>query len=118
VNPIERVLRPVDRYQQRHGWLGFPFAVIRKLGDDKGGALTALVAWNAAFALFPLLLLLVTALGFLLGRNPALQQRALASTLAEFPIIGTQLQQTSTRCAPTASRCWSAWPDSYGAPAA
>jgi YihY family inner membrane protein len=93
VNPIERVLRPVDRYQQRHGWLGFPFAVIRKLGDDKGGTLTALVAWNAAFALFPLLLLLVTILGFLLGRNPALQQRALASTLAEFPIIGSQLQQ-------------------------
>ena len=41
---------------------------------------------------FPLLLILVTTLGFLLGRHPALEQRVLHSTLAEFPIIGDQLQ--------------------------
>jgi membrane protein len=41
---------------------------------------------------FPLLLILVTALGFLLSRQPALEQRVLNSTLAEFPIIGDQLQ--------------------------
>ena len=29
MNPIERVLRRVDRYQQRHGWLGFLFAVVK-----------------------------------------------------------------------------------------
>jgi YihY family inner membrane protein len=92
VNPIERALRRVDRYQQRHGWLGFPFAVVKKFGDDKGGNLTALLAWNGFFALFPLLLILVTSLGFLLGHHPALEQRVLHSTLAEFPIIGDQLQ--------------------------
>ena len=87
VNPIERALRLVDRYQQRHGWLGFPFAVVKKFGDDKGGNLTTLLAWNGFFALFPLLLILVTTLGFLLGRHPALEQQVLHSTLAEFPII-------------------------------
>jgi len=92
MNPIERTLRRVDRYQQRHGWLGFPFAVVKKFGDDKGGNLTTLLAWNGFFALFPLLLILVTTLGFLLGRHPALEQRVLNSTLAEFPIIGDQLQ--------------------------
>ena len=92
MNPIERVLRRVDRYQQRHGWLGFLFAVVKKFGDDKGGNLTTLLAWNGFFALFPLLLILVTGLGFLLGRQPALEQRVLHSTLAEFPIIGNQLQ--------------------------
>jgi YihY family inner membrane protein len=92
MNPIEGALRRVDRYQQRHGWLGFPFAVVKKFGDDKGGNLTALLAWNGFFALFPLLLLLVTGLGFLLGRHPALEQRLLHSTLAEFPIIGNQIQ--------------------------
>src|SRR5512132_4017815 len=92
MNPIEGTLRRVDRYQQRHGWLGFPFAVIKKFGDDKGGNLTTLLAWNGFFALFPLLLILVTTLGFLLGRHPALEQRVLHSTLAEFPIIGDQLQ--------------------------
>jgi YihY family inner membrane protein len=92
VNPIEGALRRVDRYQQRHGWLGFPFAVVKKFGDDKGGNLTSLLAWNGFFALFPLLLILVTTLGFLLGHHPALEQRVLHSTLAEFPIVGDQLQ--------------------------
>jgi YihY family inner membrane protein len=92
VNPIEGALRRVDRYQQRHGWLGFPFAVVKKFGDDKGGNLTTLLAWNGFFALFPLLLILVTTLGFLLGHHPALEQRVLHSTLAEFPIIGNQIQ--------------------------
>jgi hypothetical protein len=80
MNPIERALRRVDRYQQRHGWLGFVFAVVKKFGDDKGGNLTTLLAWNGFFALFPLLLILVTGLGFLLSRRPALEQRVLHST--------------------------------------
>src|SRR4029434_4642797 len=92
MNPIAGRLRRVDRYQQRHGWLGFLFAVVKKFGDDKGGNLTTLLAWNGFFALFPLLLILVTGLGFLLSRHPALEQRVLHSTLAEFPIIGVQLQ--------------------------
>jgi uncharacterized BrkB/YihY/UPF0761 family membrane protein len=90
---LNRTLRRVDRYQQRHGWLGFLFAVAKKFGDDKGGNLTTLLAWNGFFALFPLLLIPVTTLGFLLSRHPALEQRVLHSTLAEFPIIGDQLQK-------------------------
>jgi YihY family inner membrane protein len=90
VNPIEAVLRRVDRYQQRHALVGLPFAVVKKFGDDQGGNLTTLLAWNAFFALFPLLLVLVTLLGYFL-RDPALQQRVLHSVLAEFPILGTQL---------------------------
>jgi uncharacterized BrkB/YihY/UPF0761 family membrane protein len=92
MNLFEGALRRVDGYQQRHGWLGFVFAVVKKFGDDKGGNLTTLLAWNGFFALFPLLLILVTALGFLLSRQPALEQRVLQSTLAEFPISGVQLQ--------------------------
>src|ERR1041384_4202123 len=93
MNLIEGTLRRVDRYQQRHGWLGFLFAVAKKFGDDKGGNLVTLLAWNGFFALLPLLLILVTTLGFLLSRHPDLEQRVVHSTLAEFPIIGDQLQQ-------------------------
>lgn len=92
MNLVERALRRVDRYQQAHGFLGFPFGVVKKFGDDKGGNLTALLAWNGFFALFPLLLILVTVLGFLLASHPAFEQRVLHSTLAQFPIIGDQLQ--------------------------
>jgi uncharacterized BrkB/YihY/UPF0761 family membrane protein len=93
MNLIESVLRPVDGYQQRHTLVGLPLAVVRKFGDDQGGNLTTLLAWNAFFALFPLLLVLVTLLGSFLRRDPALEQRVLHSVLAEFPILGTQLQQ-------------------------
>ena len=33
--------RAFDRYQQRHGLLGFPLAVLQKYGDDQGGYLAA-----------------------------------------------------------------------------
>src|SRR6266581_4865061 len=90
---VDRLLRSVDRAQQRSRWLGFPFAVMRKFGDDHGGALTTVVAYNAFFALFPLLLIVVTVLGFLLGRDSDLQQLLLGSAVAEFPIIGDQVQR-------------------------
>ena len=93
MNPIEAVLRRVDRYQQRHALVGLPFAVVRKFGDDQGGNLATLLAWNGFFALLPLMLMLVTVLGYFLRRDPALQQRVLHSALVEFPILGTQLQQ-------------------------
>jgi uncharacterized BrkB/YihY/UPF0761 family membrane protein len=93
MNSAEQVLRRVDRYQQRHAWLGIPFAVVKKFGDDKGGNLTTLLAYNGFFALLPLLLVLVTLLGYLLGHRPTLEQRVLHSALAEFPILGTQLEQ-------------------------
>jgi membrane protein len=92
MSPSER-LRALDRLQQRNRWLGFPVAVIKKLDDDEAGQLTALIAYFAFVSLFPLLLVFVTLLGFVLEGNPGLQEEILKSTLGEFPIIGTQLQQ-------------------------
>jgi YihY family inner membrane protein len=42
-------------------------------------------------SLFPLLLLLVTVLGFALQDSPGLQQQVLDSALAQFPVIGDQI---------------------------
>jgi uncharacterized BrkB/YihY/UPF0761 family membrane protein len=89
---VQGLLRSVDRVQQRSRWLGFPLAVMRKFADDHGAALTTVVAYNAFFALFPLLLVVVTVLGFLLGRDSGFQQRLLGSAVAEFPIIGDQVR--------------------------
>jgi YihY family inner membrane protein len=89
---VQRLLRSVDRVQQRSRWLGFPLAVMGKFRDDHGGALTTVIAYNAFFAFFPLLLVVVTVLGFLLGRDSGFQQRLLGSAVAEFPIIGDQVQ--------------------------
>jgi hypothetical protein len=36
-NPVERVVRRFDSWQQRHTIIGFPIAVIKKFGGDVGG---------------------------------------------------------------------------------
>jgi YihY family inner membrane protein len=91
VNPAERVVRWLDRLQQDHGPSGFAFAVLKKFGDDRGSSMCALLTYYGFVSLFPLLLVFVTILGFVLGNNPAAQQRVLHSALKEFPVIGTQL---------------------------
>lgn len=95
MNPLERQVRRLDRFQQRHTVLAFPFAVVQKFGNDQAGAKAALVAYYGLFAVFPLLLLLSTILGFVLSGHPKLQQDVLNSALADFPIIGTQLKSAS-----------------------
>lgn len=89
---IER-LHALDRAQQRHAVTSFPAAVIKKFGDDEAGRLAALIAYYGFVSLFPLLLVLVTVLGFVLEGNPTAQQNVLDSALKEFPIIGPQLQR-------------------------
>lgn len=86
-----RSVQAVDAYQRRHRWLGFPLAVIYKFGDDQGSYLTALITYYGFLSLFPLLLLLVTILGFVLQHDPHLQREIVGSTLAQLPIVGSQL---------------------------
>lgn len=88
----ERQIRRVDRFQQRHVVVGFPWAVVQKFGDDQAGSKAALMAYYGLFALFPLLLLLATVLGFALSGDPALRDRLINSALGGFPVIGDQLR--------------------------
>jgi YihY family inner membrane protein len=85
-------LKAFDRFQQRHVGLGFAFAVWKKFSDDQAGRLAALIAYYGFFALFPLLLLLVTVLGFVLEGNASSQNAILDTALAKFPVIGPQIK--------------------------
>jgi YihY family inner membrane protein len=91
VNPLERILRRVDGTQQRIGPLAFTFAVVKKFGDDRGGLLCAMLAFYGFLSIFPLLLLLVTVLGFLGGGPHSLAHRIEASAFAQFPLVGSKL---------------------------
>ncbi|MFI6449207.1 YihY/virulence factor BrkB family protein [Kitasatospora sp. NPDC050543] len=93
MNPIERTLHALDRFQQRHRPMGLVVGVVKKYGDDRGGLLAALITYYGFVALIPLLLLLSTALGFVLHGHPGAQRAVLDSALADFPIIGNQLRQ-------------------------
>ena len=84
---MKKRLRVMDALQQRHPALAVPVAVAKKFGEDRGGNLAALIAY-----LFPLLLLMTTVLGYLLAGDPDLRRSVVDSTLAQFPVIGEQLQ--------------------------
>lgn len=81
----------LDRFQRRHRTVGFPLAVIYKFFDDQGVYLAALIAYYGFISLFPLLLLMVTILGYALSDNPGLQQDLVDSALRQFPVIGEQI---------------------------
>jgi membrane protein len=83
----------LDRLQQRHRRVGFVLAVVYKYVDDQGGYLAALITYYAFVSLFPLLLLMTTALGVVLAGHPDLQQQVVQSTTSQFPVIGQQLQR-------------------------
>jgi inner membrane protein YhjD len=87
-------LRPVhafDRAQRKHPVLAVPVAVVKKFGDDQGGGLAALVAYYSFFSLFPLLLVFVTVLGYVLQGNADLQKSVEKSVLDQLPVIGDQI---------------------------
>jgi YihY family inner membrane protein len=91
MNVLERSARQLDGLQQRHVALALPIAVMKKFGDDNAGVLVSNLVVSALAALFPLLLLLVTVLGIVLGHDQGLRERVLHSTLADFPVVGNQL---------------------------
>ncbi len=86
----DRVWR-VDEFQRQHPVVGLPLAVLYKFFDDQGNYLSAILTYYAFIAIFPLLLLASSILGFVLQGNPQLQMEVLTSTLSNFPIIGEQL---------------------------
>ena len=91
VTPVGKRIDAADRYQRTHSWAGFPLSVIYKFFDDSGNYLAAIVTYYAFIAIFPLLLLGASILGFFLRGNEHLQDQLLNSALSQFPIIGDGL---------------------------
>ncbi|GAA1254808.1 hypothetical protein GCM10009665_51790 [Kitasatospora nipponensis] len=85
------VLSRLDHYQRGHRRVGLGIATVYKFIDDQGGSMAALITYYGFLSLFPVLLLLVTLLGFALQGNAALQQEVLHSALSRVPVIGDQL---------------------------
>jgi membrane protein len=90
-------LKGFDRFQRRHVGLALPVAVVKKFGDDQAGNLSALIAYYGFFSLFPLLLVFVTILGFVLEGNPDAQEAVLDSALKQIPLVGDQIQAGSLK---------------------
>jgi membrane protein len=87
-----RALDRLDGWQRRHAAVAFPLAVMRKFMDDRASSLAALIAYYAFFSLFPLLLVFVSVLGFVLQDDPSLRADVVDSALARIPVVGSQLE--------------------------
>jgi len=87
------LLKKVDRWQQRHRAPAFVVGVVKKYGDDRGSQLAALVTYYGFLAMFPLLLVFVTVLGYVAHDDPGLRHDLLNSALADFPIVGQELRR-------------------------
>ncbi|MET0419264.1 MAG: YhjD/YihY/BrkB family envelope integrity protein, partial [Actinoplanes sp.] len=70
-----RVAAGVDRFQQRHAVLGFPYAVVRKYIDDEGAREAALITYYGFLSLFPALLFAVAVVSRILVQQPELRRR-------------------------------------------
>jgi YihY family inner membrane protein len=92
MNPAEKTLRIVDRFQQRQPWLAFPVAVWKKFGDDQAGNLAALIAYYAFVSIFPLFLILTTVLDIVLRDHPTIKAELETSALANYPVVGDQIK--------------------------
>lgn len=91
---ITNGLHRMDALRQRHKMLDFAIEVVRKFRRDQAGYLATLVAYYAFFSLFPLLLVLVSVLGFVLGRDSELRQQIITALLTQIPVIGHQVNRS------------------------
>ncbi|MBC7633421.1 MAG: YihY/virulence factor BrkB family protein [Flavobacterium sp.] len=105
----------LDGFQRSHPVVGFPLAVFYKYFDDQGAYLSAIITYYAFIAIFPLLLLATSILGFVLRGNPELQQTLLNSALSQFPIIGEQLGKPESLTGSTSAIVVGSLAATYGA---
>jgi YihY family inner membrane protein len=84
-------VRRLDELQRRRRALGMPLGVVYKFFDDQGGYLAATLTYYSFIAIFPLMLIGSSVLGFVLHDNPSLEKDLVSSALAQFPVVGDQL---------------------------
>src|SRR5918993_2006432 len=91
---VDRVFAWVDGVQRRYGVLGFPYAVVKKYGDDDGGREAALITYYGFLSIFPLLLLGVAILSRVLTANADLRQRLINEIVP--PVLHSTVEQSVT----------------------
>lgn len=81
----------IDQWQQSRPLLSIVVAIGKKFTDDRGGRLAAVVSFFGFFSLFPLLMVFVAVLGFVLDGRPGLRQDIVDTALGQFPLLSDQL---------------------------
>jgi len=82
----------VDSWQRRTPWAGAAYGVVKKFGDDNANLVVVAMAWYGFTSIFPLLLVVVTLLGFIGQQSIG---DGLLRTLHEFPVVGSSFNPES-----------------------
>jgi uncharacterized BrkB/YihY/UPF0761 family membrane protein len=87
------MMTALDRWQRRSRWAGVPYAVLKKFGDDHANLLVVALAWYGFTAIFPLLLVVVTLLGFIGAQSIGSD---VIRTLHQFPVVGSSFNPANS----------------------
>jgi membrane protein len=77
-----------DRVQQQRRWTALPMAVVKKFSEDQSTNLAAMVAFWAFFSVFPLLLVFVTVLAYVLP-DASTKANVLHHVASFLPLVDT-----------------------------
>lgn len=90
-------LHKLDDFQVRHRYSAVAFATIKKFGQDSAGNLSAMVTFYGFFSIFPLLLVFVTVLGYVLAGDHSLLVSVRNSVLGQFPVVGSTIKHATLK---------------------
>ncbi|MGH9093224.1 MAG: YihY/virulence factor BrkB family protein, partial [Acidimicrobiales bacterium] len=82
---INAAVGRLDRWQQRHAVPAVAYAVVKQYGSDHAAQTVVVLGWYGFVGIYPLLLAVVTVLGFVGASSLG---HGLVATLHRFPVIG------------------------------
>ena len=92
MKPLRKIIWGGGGVQRRFRWAGVPYAVVKKFGDDNANLQVLALAWYGFTAIFPLLLVVVTVLGFVGQKSLG---TSVLDTLHKFPVVGSSFNPQS-----------------------
>lgn len=82
---VRRSISCLDHAQESRAPLSIAVAVVKKMGEDRSGELSAAVAFYSFFSIFPLLLVFGTLSGIAFDAYPDLRAQAVDVVVRQFP---------------------------------
>ena len=93
-NVFDRFVAWLDHTQAKNRFLAFPYAVVKKYGDDEANYQAALIAFYGFLSLFPILIVLTAIAQKISINDYDFQQRILNGVASYFPALGPSLAES------------------------
>lgn len=90
---MQKFIDRLDKFQQKHHFTAFIYAVIKKYGDDHAGYHAALLTYYGFLALFPLLMVATTLVRDFVD-DPHTRSTLIHGITDYFPLLGNQLSSS------------------------